>query len=204
MEHVGLAPRFEIGPRFDVRRRLGAGGMGVVFEAYDYERQELVALKTLRRHDAHWLARFKREFRSVHELAHPNLVAVHELFDTAAEPFFTMELVRGVDFLAWVRDRGRRNPRPSVNPLNDTVANAVCSIELLCWRRSSRLATARSRLRAVSMRSRTTSAAYGQRSTSSRTQSRCTRQADPPRHQAVQRHGDCRRASGAARLRPTV
>ncbi|HSN24819.1 MAG TPA: protein kinase, partial [Kofleriaceae bacterium] len=102
-------PRFETGPRFEVRRRLGAGGMGVVFEAYDHDRQELVALKTLRRHDAHWLARFKREFRSVHALSHPNLVAIHELFDTAAEPFFTMELVRGVDFLAWVREKVRRD-----------------------------------------------------------------------------------------------
>jgi hypothetical protein len=40
---------FDPGSRFELRRRLGAGGMGVVYEAFDGERQELVALKTLQR-----------------------------------------------------------------------------------------------------------------------------------------------------------
>ena len=83
------------GPRFEVRRELGCGGMGVVYEAYDRERDELVALKTLRRADGRWLARFKREFRALHDLAHPNLVALGELFEGEPEPFFTMELVAG-------------------------------------------------------------------------------------------------------------
>jgi tetratricopeptide (TPR) repeat protein len=89
--------------RFELRRRLGAGAMGVVYEAFDREREELVALKTLPGADGHWLARFKHEFRALHDLAHANLVRLGELFDGESEPFFTMELVRGVDFLSWVR-----------------------------------------------------------------------------------------------------
>ncbi len=72
---------FDAGPRFEVRCQLGAGGMGVVYEAYDHERNELVALKTLRRTDGGWLTQFKREFRAIHDLAHPNLVAFNELFE---------------------------------------------------------------------------------------------------------------------------
>jgi tetratricopeptide (TPR) repeat protein len=100
---VDLEQQFDAGKRFEVLRWLGAGGMGVVYEAYDRELQEVVALKTLRHADGRWLERFKREFRALHDLAHPNLVALGELFDGESEPFFSMELVRGVTFLTYVR-----------------------------------------------------------------------------------------------------
>ena len=47
--------------RFDIQRRLGVGGMGIVYEAYDRERQSVVALKTLRRLEASTLYHFKKE-----------------------------------------------------------------------------------------------------------------------------------------------
>lgn len=88
--------------RFEVRRRIGQGGFGVVFEAFDRERGELVALKTLRVMDAESLYRFKREFRALADVTHPNLVALQELFADGDTWFFSMELVRGVDFLSFV------------------------------------------------------------------------------------------------------
>ena len=99
-------PSFNPGNRFEIRRTLGSGGMGVVYEAFDRERQELVALKTLQRVDGTWISRLKSEFRSLHDLAHRNLVDLGELFDGEDGPFFTMELVRGVDFLTHVRGAG--------------------------------------------------------------------------------------------------
>ena len=65
--------------RFDVLRRLGEGGMGVVYEAYDRERRIRVALKTLRTLSAEGILRFKNEFRALQDLSHPNLCTIGEL-----------------------------------------------------------------------------------------------------------------------------
>ena len=76
--------------------------MGVVYEAFDRERDQKVALKTILHLDASSLYRFKNEFRNVAELAHPNLVRLYELFEEDGVWFYTMELVAGVDFLDFV------------------------------------------------------------------------------------------------------
>ena len=89
--------------RFTLIRELGSGGMGTVFEAEDRLRSSRVALKTLNRLDPDDLYRFKKEFRSLQNLSHPNLVALYELISEDGHWFFTMELVNGVDFLKYVR-----------------------------------------------------------------------------------------------------
>ena len=108
---------FDAGPRFEIRRELSAGGMGVVYEAFDRDLGELIALKTLRHAGGQWLARFKQEFRALHDVAHPNIVALGEFFDGACEPFFTMELVRGVNFLDHVRAVSSPSARPAATEL---------------------------------------------------------------------------------------
>ena len=99
--------------RFEVLRCLGAGGMGVVYEAFDRERQARVALKTLRSMSADGLLRFKREFRDFLDLAHPNLISLGELFSEGRDWFFTMELVEGRTFLDWVRPAPGKAKTPS-------------------------------------------------------------------------------------------
>jgi serine/threonine protein kinase len=89
--------------RFRVLRKLGAGGMGVVYEVHDGLRDEVVALKTLRRSGAADLYRLKREFRSLADVTHPNLVCLYELFVEEDRSFFTMERVRGAGFVDYVR-----------------------------------------------------------------------------------------------------
>jgi tetratricopeptide (TPR) repeat protein len=92
--------------RFQILRRLGEGGMGTVYEALDAERNERVAMKVLRRAGPEAIVRFKREFRSLQDLHHPNLVTLRELVSEGDALFFTMELVDGEDFVSWVTDPG--------------------------------------------------------------------------------------------------
>src|SRR5262252_4250239 len=105
--------------RFEIVRQLGAGGSGVVYEAVDRERGATVAIKSLRKLDARALLGFKKEFRALQDLRHPNLVSLGELLQHDGHWFFTMELVRGTDFLTHVR-RAASN----WNPDADTVRSS--------------------------------------------------------------------------------
>jgi serine/threonine protein kinase len=92
--------------RFQIVRRIGSGGMGVVYEALDRERNVRIALKTLRETSAQALYRFKHEFRALAQIVHPRLVPLFELVaeGEANRWFFTMELIEdGVSLLTWLR-----------------------------------------------------------------------------------------------------
>ena len=81
--------------RFRVVQRLGAGGMGEVYEVEDLVRRQRVALKQLTGLDPLHLQLFKEEFRGLADIRHPQLVRMHELFNEGGDWFFTMDLVSG-------------------------------------------------------------------------------------------------------------
>lgn len=120
------------GDRFEIRREIGKGGMGKVYEALDRDRNALVALKTLHQASPSAIARFKAEFRSLAGLVHPNLVTLYELVVSSERAFYTMELVDGVHFDRWVRPRV--DPEPLVpeppsetevtRPVSDTASSS--------------------------------------------------------------------------------
>lgn len=89
--------------RFQVRRRIGSGAFGVVYEAFDPVRNQVVAVKALRRATPEALYRFKREFRSLTNIAHRNLVRLHELIAEGDQWLVSMELIRGTTFIEHVR-----------------------------------------------------------------------------------------------------
>jgi serine/threonine protein kinase/tetratricopeptide (TPR) repeat protein len=86
--------------------KLGQGGMGVVYEAVHLQRGHRVALKTLPTLDGAALHRFKREFRALADVNHPNLIGLHTLEADGGQWFFTMDLVKGTTFLKYVRPGG--------------------------------------------------------------------------------------------------
>lgn len=91
--------------RFSVNRFIGAGGTGMVYDVFDHERGERVALKVLRSADPETIYLFKQEFRSLTDLVHRHLLSLYELFLVDGRWHFTMELLDdAVSFRRWVRD----------------------------------------------------------------------------------------------------
>lgn len=109
--------------RYRLVRRLGAGGMGMVFEAEDLELHRRVALKILHADPGADLertrARLLREARAMARTNHPNIVAVYDVgrigereregagSQVGEQVFLAMELVEGSTLTAWLRGRGR-------------------------------------------------------------------------------------------------
>ena len=102
LPHAGAAakpgplPR-EVGP-YRLEERLGAGGMGEVYRAYDRSRERPVALKHLRPEQAvrsSARARFRREAASAQRLDHPCIVKVYDIFTAEGGDWIVMELVEG-------------------------------------------------------------------------------------------------------------
>jgi tetratricopeptide (TPR) repeat protein len=75
--------------------KLGAGGMGEVWKAWDADLSRWVALKFMRIPDPDELARFRREAQMAGRLAHPNIAAVYEFGETAGTPWIAMEYIPG-------------------------------------------------------------------------------------------------------------
>src|ERR1019366_9964655 len=93
---------------------------GVVYEAFDRERQQHVALKTLLNSSPGALYLFKQEFRTLADVHHRNLVQLYELVVTDDDRvFFTMELVNGTDFLTHVQKPGSRGASEELSGLTD-------------------------------------------------------------------------------------
>ncbi|MFO0627968.1 MAG: serine/threonine-protein kinase [Polyangiales bacterium] len=113
-------PNALIAERFELLRPLGQGAFGAVFEAFDRVTRERVALKRLTTVDPAAVYRFKREFRMLADLRHPNVVRLRELLVDDGRWFLTMDLVPGVDLRTWLRGALRDNTTSAV-PAEETM-----------------------------------------------------------------------------------
>jgi len=84
--------------RFTIRRSLGSGGMGDIFQGYDTELRRTVAIKVLASkyvEDDPMKRRFLREARMASQLNHPNIATIYEIGEAAGNPYIVMEYVEG-------------------------------------------------------------------------------------------------------------
>jgi eukaryotic-like serine/threonine-protein kinase len=125
---VPLKPGDVIDETFRIARQIGSGGMGVVYAAHDLRRDREVALKTLRLLSADQILRFKNEFRALQDLHHPNLVILGELMEVRGLWFFSMELIEGVDFLAYVRPDSREADPARLRGSLGQLAEAITAV----------------------------------------------------------------------------
>jgi serine/threonine protein kinase/TolB-like protein/Tfp pilus assembly protein PilF len=102
------APVRYLGP-YRIDAKLGEGGMGEVFQAYDTRLHRKVAIKMLRSSaslDAVQRERFQREARAASALNHPNICTVHDIGEANGEPYLVMECLEGET----LRERLERGP----------------------------------------------------------------------------------------------
>jgi eukaryotic-like serine/threonine-protein kinase len=88
--------------RYEIERKLGEGGAGAVFLARDRETGDRVALKKLFRMDAKSVLRLKREFRSLVDIAHPNIVKLYDMGRASDSWFLTMEYLEGAELATYL------------------------------------------------------------------------------------------------------
>ena len=104
-----LGPGMLIG-KYRLDRVLGAGGMGVVWAAYDPDLERPVAIKVLRKIDDSVTQRTRllREARAMARLKHPNILTVYEVGTDRNRDYIAMELIDGADLDAWLKTRPPR------------------------------------------------------------------------------------------------
>ena len=96
--NLGLGPAQVLADRYELRERLGSGGMGQVFAAFDRVRNEEVALKVLLPHllaDPEARGRFLNKARIASNITHPSIVRVYDIHQTERLTFLTMERLKG-------------------------------------------------------------------------------------------------------------
>jgi len=94
--------------RYRLDERLGGGGGGQVWKAWDPELARPVAIKFVRGTAPDDLARFEREARAVARLAHPHIAALYEAGEEAGRPYLVLEYVPGATLRARIgHDRAR-------------------------------------------------------------------------------------------------
>jgi serine/threonine-protein kinase len=106
-----LAPGQILANRYEIRKVLGAGGMGMVYKATDRELGESVAIKTLRpefmESDPAALDRFRSEIRLARRISHRNVVRTHDIGEVDGLYYITMEFVEGSSLKDLIISRGR-------------------------------------------------------------------------------------------------
>ncbi len=103
--------------RYKIEERIGCGGMGEVYLAYDTKLERRVAIKFLapaRTRDPKWLQQFCREAKAVGALNHPNILTIYEIGESGGFHYLATEFVDGLTLRQKLA-----NQRPTVSDAVD-------------------------------------------------------------------------------------
>jgi serine/threonine-protein kinase len=99
--------------KYELRRELGRGAMGIVYEAFDPSIERIVALKTIRSDQLESaegqdvVGRFQREAKAAGRLNHPNIVSIYEFGEDHGTSFIAMEFVSGRELKSYFENNER-------------------------------------------------------------------------------------------------
>ncbi|MGE2818251.1 protein kinase domain-containing protein [Mycobacterium heidelbergense] len=112
---------------YDLKRRLGRGGMGDVYEAENTVAQRIVALKVLPpvySHDLVFCARLQRVARAIGQLDEPHIVPIHDYGEIDRQQFVEMRLIEGADLAKRLKRPGPL-PAPCAVAIVHQIASAL-------------------------------------------------------------------------------
>ncbi|XYH98711.1 protein kinase domain-containing protein [Sorangium sp. So ce1128] len=142
----GVMP-LEAGDRirhYEIIRKLGQGGMSVVYLARDTKLGRLVALKLLLRYSGHRIERFLAEAQATARCRHENIVVIYEVDEIRKYPYFVLEYIKGRTLREWMTQReppgasgspgahtppGLRAPNVAIELMIPVVRALVCAHE---------------------------------------------------------------------------
>ncbi len=110
--------------RYQVLKELGRGGMGIVFQAYDKQLKEQVAIKILSpllSNDAEALERLKREVSSARRVTHSNVIRIHDIAEVNGLHYVSMEFFGGTNLKEYIKQAGHLSVMEAFN-----IAAQVC------------------------------------------------------------------------------
>src|SRR5437588_12872232 len=124
--------------KYELRERLGRGGMAEVWKALDTQLQRYVALKILHadlQNDPSFITRFEREAQVIASLHHPNIVQIHD-FQIAHPPessstiaYMVMDYVEGTTLAEYIRTTSRMGKFPSATEIVQMFASISRAID---------------------------------------------------------------------------
>lgn len=108
----------KIGGRYDIEKKIGEGGMAVVYRARDTLLNRTVALKVLRSqfgNDDDFIARFHREAQAAASLSHPHVVNIYDIGQEGEMYYIVMEYVEGMTLKQYINEHAPLDVKQAVN-----------------------------------------------------------------------------------------
>ncbi len=122
----------QIVSHYRVLRRLGSGGMGVIYQAEDIKLERRVAMKFLPGEvasDRVAFERLQREARAASALDHPNICSIYELGEHEGQPFIVMQLLEGQTLREWIEDAPKQDTRSRLGQTLDLAIQMADGLE---------------------------------------------------------------------------